>query len=519
MGGIKLSSLVNSLAANDFIGTGDKVINSIHYDSRSVRPGGLFVAIQGLQADGYNYIDDAIRRGAVAVATEKTPSIGKDISLIKVENARQALARLSALFYGNPSEELFVIGITGTNGKTTTAYLIESILRAAGFNVGVIGTINYRFEGQTFTNPVTTPESVDLMRILREMANNGVTHVVLEVSSHAIDLDRVRSCQFDMGIYTNLSRDHLDYHKDMESYWHCKKKFFLDYLVQDSRSRQTTAIINWDDKKGKELALDVSIKCLCTGLSKECDIRGENIHVDINGTSGTVQTPHGNFEFASRLLGQHNVYNILSAAATGIAMGLNLSQIRDGINNLTGVPGRLESIPNGEGLSILVDYAHTPEALENVLTVLRELTHGRLITVFGCGGDRDQEKRPIMGEVVARLSDLSILTSDNPRTESPESILSHIEVGTASVAGNRKYEQDALLNSFKGSGYTVEQDRKRAISLGIKIAKPGDCVLIAGKGHETYQIIGDRTIPFDDRVEVAQVLEGLSTSKGVTIDH
>ncbi len=446
MDGIKLSTLVNSLAAKELVGTGDKIINSIHYDSRSVRPGGLFVAIPGLQSDGYDYIDDAIRQGAVAVATEKMPSIGKDISLIKVENARQALARFSALFYGNPSEELFVIGITGTNGKTTTAYLIESILGTAGFNVGVIGTINYRFNNQTFANPVTTPESVDLMRILREMANKGVTHVVLEVSSHAIDLDRVSSCRFDMGIYTNLSRDHLDYHKDMETYWRCKKKLFVDYLPQGSKASRATAIINWDDKRGKELTPDIPVKYLRTGFSKDCDIRGKNVHVDINGTSGQVQTPHGNFEFASRLLGKHNAYNILSAAAAGIAMGLSLAQARDGINNLTGVPGRLESISNSDGFSILVDYAHTPEALENVLTVLRTITHGRLITVFGCGGDRDREKRPIMGQVVARLSDLSILTSDNPRTESPESILSQIEVGTASVAGNRKYKQNTLLN-------------------------------------------------------------------------
>ncbi len=503
--GVRLGSLLDSLVVKDFVGLEDQIIESIHYDSRSVKPGGLFVAIQGLRADGHTYIDDAIKKGAVAVVTEKACSGPVLANVVQVENTRRALDAISSAFYGDPSSELFVIGITGTNGKTTTAHLVEAILNAGRLNVGVIGTINYRFGGQTFASPVTTPESLDLMRILRQMADSGVTHVILEVSSHALDLDRVASCMFDVGVFTNLSRDHLDYHGDMETYWQCKKRLCLGCLESGSEQAQVAAVINWDDIKGKELASEVSVRCLRVGFSEGCHVRAENIHVTIGGTSGRVETPEGSFDFTSSLVGRYNVYNILAATGVATAMGLPVAVIKKGIENLQGVPGRLEPVANKLGLSVFVDYAHTPDALQNVLTALKGLTPGRLITIFGCGGDRDRDKRPMMGAAAGRLSDLSVLTSDNPRTEAPEAILSEIMAGTAAVR-ERRYEPQELVKGFDMPGYSIEPDRRHAIALGLGTARSGDTILIAGKGHETCQIIGGTTIPFDDRTEARRAL-------------
>lgn len=511
MDGVRLSDLTPSLTVASLVGPGDAEIRSIHYDSRTVGPGGLFVAMKGLHADGSRFIEDAIARGAVAIVTEKTATASRpDVTLIQVPNARQALASIASQFWGNPSTGLCLIGITGTNGKTTTAYLIESVLEAAGFPVGVIGTIDWRFQGNHFQTPVTTPESADLMEMLRRMKDGGVSHCVLEVSSHAIDMDRVRSCEFDIGVFTNLSQDHLDYHKDMDAYWQCKKRFFTDRLSHGPKSDRAVAVINWDDPRGRELTEAISLRTFRTGSSTPCDVRSEDGRVTLAGTSGTIRTPKGSFTFESRLVGEHNVQNILSATAAGLALGLPLTVIERGIRNLGKVPGRLETVPNHHDLSILVDYAHTPEALENVLTALRKLTRHRLITVFGCGGDRDKTKRPLMGGIASRLSDLAILTTDNPRTEPPDRILAEIECGVTSEGHIAKYEAAELLQGRNGRGYTVEPDRKRAIELGVRLATPGDCLLIAGKGHETYQIVGSRTVPFDDRVEVGGALERLS---------
>jgi UDP-N-acetylmuramyl-tripeptide synthetase len=517
MEGMRLNTLLEALPVKSFAGPEDGEIRSIHYDSRTVKPGGLFVAIKGVRTDGARFIDDAIQRGAAAVVAEPPPPLRqKDVTIVEVENARQALAHIASKFWGDPSSQLYVIGVTGTNGKTTTAYLIEAILKRAGVSVGVMGTIDCRFQGKHFASPVTTPESADLMEMLRKMLDSGVTHVVLEVSSHAIDMDRVRSCRFDVGIFTNLSQDHLDYHRDMEAYWKCKKRFFLDHLSANPKNGKATAVINCDDIRGKALAREVPVKALRTGFAPECDVRAEAVTVNLDGTSGKIHTPAGGFDFSSSLVGQHNVRNILSATATGIAIGLPLSDIREGIHTLSSVPGRLESVPNPNDLSILVDYAHTPEALENVLSALRKLTRNRLITVFGCGGDRDKDKRPIMGEIAARLSDICVLTTDNPRSESPAHILAQIEAGTALAQGVSKYDRRELLQGRNGWGYTIEPDRRRAIELGIRLAKPGDCVLIAGKGHETYQIVGDRTLPFDDRIEASNALERFSNDSTVT---
>jgi UDP-N-acetylmuramoyl-L-alanyl-D-glutamate--2,6-diaminopimelate ligase len=507
--GVRLGLLLKTIAVTRFVGLEDRIIDSIHYYSRTVTPGGLFVAIQGHRCDGYAYIEEAIKNGAVAVITEKQWAGPPLISVAQVENARLALAGLSSAFYGDPSRELCMIGITGTNGKTTTAYLIESILNAAGFKVGVIGTINYRFGGQSFSNPVTTPESLDLMRLLRKMADSGISHVVLEVSSHALDLHRVAFCEFDLGVFTNLSREHLDYHGDMETYWQCKRELCVGRLGIGSKRGRAVAVVNWDDPRGKELSSEVTVPCLRVGLSDKCEIRAQDVNIAIDGTSGKVQTPEGNLDFISSLVGNHNVYNILSATGVATGLGVPLEMIQKGINDLKGVPGRLERVANNIGLSVFVDYAHTPDALENVLAVLRGLTSGRMITIFGCGGDRDRDKRPIMGATAGRLSDLVVLTSDNPRTEAPGAILVSIVEGTAAVQSHQ-YDPSELANGFDTRGYVVEPDRRKAIALGLRAARFGDTVIIAGKGHETYQIVGETSIPFDDRVEARRVLERLA---------
>jgi UDP-N-acetylmuramyl-tripeptide synthetase len=510
---MKLSLLLEAFPVVRFDGREDEVIQSIHYDSRTVTPGGLFVAIQGHRLNGHTYIEEAIEKGAVAVMTEQEWSAQSSVNVVQVENARLGLAALSSAFYGEPHREVRMIGITGTNGKTTTAYLIESILNAAGLEPGVIGTINYRFGGRSFANPVTTPESLDLMRLLRQMADNGSTHVVLEVSSHGLDLHRVAYCEFDVGVFTNLSRDHLDYHHDMETYWRCKKELCVGRLGVGSKRGTAKAVINWDDPRGKELFDEVPVPCLRIGFSQACEIRAQGVRLSIDSTSGGVHTPQGSFEFTSTLVGTHNVYNILTATGVGVALGLPLETIQKGIQTLDGVPGRLQVVPNDLGLSVFVDYAHTPDALENVLHVMKGLTLGRLITVFGCGGDRDREKRPMMGQAAGRLSDLAVLTSDNPRTESPEAILADIVRGTA-AAQSHQYDPDELKEGFEDAGYVVVPDRKTAIALGLGTARSGDTVVIAGKGHETYQILGDTTVDFDDRVEARKALEELSALRG-----
>jgi UDP-N-acetylmuramyl-tripeptide synthetase len=510
---MKLSPLLKAVPVVRLDGLRDVVIQSIHYDSRTVTPGGLFVAIQGYRLDGHAYIEEAIEKGAVAIMTEHELSTQPSVSVVQVENARIALAAMASAFYGEPHRELRMIGITGTNGKTTTAYLIESILNEAGLEAGVIGTINYRFGGQSFANPVTTPESLDLMRLLRQMADSGSTHVVLEVSSHGLDLQRVAYCEFDVGVFTNLSRDHLDYHQDMETYWRCKKELCIGRLGVGSKRGHATAVINWDDPRGKELFDEVPVPCLRVGFAAGCEIRAQDVNLRTDSASGSVQTPQGAFGFTSPLVGTHNVYNILTATGVAVALGLPLETIQKGIEALEGVPGRLEAVPNDLGLFVFVDYAHTPDALENVLHVLRGLTPGRLITVFGCGGDRDREKRPMMGDAAGRLSDLAVLTSDNPRTESPEAILADIVEGTA-AAQSHQYDPHELKKGFEVPGYVTVSDRKTAIALGLGAARAGDTVVIAGKGHETYQILGETTVGFDDRVEARAVLEKLASRGG-----
>jgi UDP-N-acetylmuramoyl-L-alanyl-D-glutamate--2,6-diaminopimelate ligase len=493
----------------------DPDIASLHSRAQNVKPGGLFVAIQGFAADGHDYIDQALENGAVAVVAQKPVRLTSGVALIEVEDTRKALAALAASFYGHPSEKLVVVGITGTNGKTTTSYLIERILLQAGYAPGVIGTVNYRYAGETYDNPVTTPESLDLQRILSRMLAAGVTHVILEVSSHALDLHRVDACWMDVGVFTNISQDHLDYHQDMENYWRCKKSLFTDILRSGPKQKHAAAVINRNDPKGEELVRIADLKKITVGDAQDNTVRSDISQQDLSGIAGRIDTPAGSFDFRSSLVGRYNCENILCAAGVAVALDVSPATIKDGIEDAAVIPGRLEPIPNQGRRFVYVDYAHTPDALRNVLAALTAIAVRRVLCVFGCGGDRDRGKRPQMGKIAAQMCDLAIVTSDNPRSEPPLVIIDQILLGTRQVC-RKEYSAAELGNGTPEKGYTVEPDRRKAIRLAIAASRPGDTVLIAGKGHETYQILGGRTIAFDDRTVAAQALADVMSdaSKG-----
>ncbi len=483
----------------------DPEILSIHYRSNDVRPGGLFVAISGSVADGHDYIESAVKNGAVVVIAQKP--VECNVAVMEVKSSRKALALISAVFFGKPSKKLCVIGVTGTNGKTTTTFLVESILLKAGYKTGVIGTVNYRYSGKAFDNPMTTPESLDLQKILFEMAEAGVTHVVLEVSSHAVDLHRIYNCWLDIGVFTNLTQDHLDFHGDMETYWSCKKRLFTENLRLGPKKNNAVAVINFENNKGIELSKTVGdMKIFSAGLSKDCLIKASDIRADSSGVSGAVSSPAGVFNFRSSLVGTYNLENILCATGVGISLEIPLEIIRSGIELFQNVPGRLERVTNNIKRFVFVDYAHTPDALENVLSALKKVINGRLICVFGCGGDRDKTKRPKMGEIASQLADLCIITSDNPRTEDPDVIIDQIVNGLSFDSG-MKYLPWELESGFLQKGYSIIPDRREAIQASIKASDSEDTILLAGKGHETYQILSTGTIPFDDRIEAETALE------------
>jgi len=485
-------------------------ITDLFYRAQEVIPGGLFVAVKGFAADGHDYIHQAVARKATAVVCERAVPATGQVVTIPVSDSRKALAVLAAEFYGHPSRQMTVVGLTGTNGKTTTSYLIERVMQEAGLSAGVIGTVNYRYAGNCFDNPVTTPESLDLQRILADMHTAGVTHVVMEISSHALDLSRVYACDVDVAVFTNLSQDHLDFHHTMEKYWASKRKLFDQYLTPRPEESAVRAVINADDMKGRQLAEQLNVPLLTTGQSSDCAVRAHEQCFDLNGITARVSTSHGDLSIRSPLAGRHNLENILNAVGVGIALGIAPSVIEKGILAVDNVPGRLERVVDPAGQRfVYVDYAHTPDALENALQALRPLTRNRIICIFGCGGDRDRNKRPLMGAIAARLSDLAVVTSDNPRTERPEQIIGQIVAGIHRQ-GHRRYDPITLVDDFEEPGYIVEEDRRKAIRLGIRAALSGDTVLIAGKGHEPYQILGRQKYPFDDRLEAKAALEAVS---------
>ncbi len=515
-GGSPAKKISIRVKSRDDVGYLNHDITSIHYRAQDVKPGGLFVAITGQTADGHNFIDQAVENGALTVVVQQPPDPEQlflknpgqpDAGPVVIQTAdtRKALADLAACFYRHPSENMHLTAITGTNGKTTVAYLIESILTQADFKVGVIGTINYRFAGLTYPNPMTTPESLDLQKILFEMYQAGITHVVMEASSHAMDLDRIRGCRLNIAVFTNFSQDHLDFHGDMQAYWASKRRLFTGYLADGSGESDVAAVINCDDPRGAELADSLSVKLIKTGSSPGSDIQAETSRYELVGTKGRLSTPQGSFDFKTPLVGVHNIENIRNACGVAVALDIEAKTIKDGIEALKSVPGRLERIVTSSGRFVYVDYAHTPDALENAILALKQIAPARLICVFGCGGDRDREKRPIMGEIAARLCDLAVVTSDNPRTEDPTAIIEQILPGVKQSRG-RCYSSKELKSGFEEKGFTIEADRQRAIELAVSASRPHDAVLIAGKGHETYQILGHKTIDFDDRAEARKAL-------------
>lgn len=479
--------LVRGLPYLEMGGNMETEVKGIAYDSRQVRPGYVFVAVEGFSTDGHRFINQALGAGAVAVVMQKEVSLPSDVAYVRVADSRLALAHLSARFYGYPCQKLKIIGVTGTNGKTTTTHLLMAIYKKAGEKVGLIGTIANWIGERRLPVTHTTPESLDLQRLLAEMVAEGVTTVVMEVSSHALALNRVAGCAFNCGVFTNITQDHLDFHKDMEDYLAAKAKLFREL---GAGGKAALAVINADDPRSGKIKAACRVPVYTYGLSQQAEVRAEDIKVTPRGVSFTALTPWGKARVNLKLTGHFNVYNALAALTASVADGVPLQLAVQALEGVEGVRGRFELVDCGQDFSVIVDYAHTPDGLENVLHTARQITSGRLICLFGCGGDRDRAKRPLMGEIAARLSDLPIITSDNPRTEDPLQIIAQIEEGVKRVRLD----------------YLVVPDRREAIRLAIKEARAGDTVLIAGKGHEDYQIIGTTKYPFDDREEVIKAL-------------
>ncbi|MBL0226629.1 MAG: UDP-N-acetylmuramoyl-L-alanyl-D-glutamate--2,6-diaminopimelate ligase [Geobacteraceae bacterium] len=507
---MELSRLFTGVAEYELHGDGSVGISALTCDSRRVIPGTLFFALRGATVDGHSFIPTAIRSGAAAVVLEDDSCAPQGVPWIRVADGRAAMAQVAAYFYGNPTLRLPLVGITGTNGKTTTTYLIEAILEAAGMPAAVLGTISYRFGTTRIEASHTTPESTELQAAFRKLADAGARAFVMEVSSHALEQRRVDGCHFDVAVFSNLTRDHLDYHKTMESYLEAKLRLFTELLRPTTDKPQRRAAINMDDPYGTVFARNAACPVITYGVEYKGDVQAVNVASSVDGLSGSLVTPGGVIEFSSRLLGRFNLSNILAAASAGIALDLPLSAVKAGIENHATVPGRMERVNNSRGVTLLVDYAHTGDALENVLSTLKELATGRIITVFGCGGDRDNGKRPIMGSIAARMSDLAIVTSDNPRTEDPLVILAQVREGITPL-GIREYTQKELTNGFSEKGFVVQENRRAAILLAVRLARAGDIVLLAGKGHEDYQIIGTTKHHFDDREEAARAFAEMDT--------
>jgi len=484
---VRLAKLLRGLDPRAAAAHGDLEISAIAYDSREVKPGTLFVAIRGEKTDGNKFVTDAVARGAVAVMSEQASpgALPAEFPWIQVADARKALAISAANYYVRPAEVLKLIGVTGTNGKTTTSYLVDSILRAAGCEVGLLGTIGYRLVRDSRPAPNTTPESLDLQKYLAEIVRAGGTHAVLEASSHALAMDRLWGCPFAVAIFTNLTRDHLDYHKTFEDYFAAKRRLFEG----TGAAAPVAGVTNRDDEYGQRLA-GLASRTLTYGLEPGADVTTRKPALSLSGIEFTAETPSGKIEIRSQLVGRPNVYNLLAAISAGVALDLSKEVIAAGIAQLSAVPGRFERIEAGQPFLVVVDYAHTDDALRNLLVTARELNpEGRILTLFGCGGDRDRTKRPLMGEAAGNASDIVVLTSDNPRSEDPLLIINDVIVGV----------QRTKAKLF------VEPDRQKAIEVALDEARSGDIVLLAGKGHEASQVLRDRTIEFDDR-EVARAV-------------
>jgi UDP-N-acetylmuramoyl-L-alanyl-D-glutamate--2,6-diaminopimelate ligase len=472
----------------------DLYISGIFDNSQRVEPEGVFVATRGTTTDSHLFISDAVERGAKVLIVEQDIPAYRNTHVIRVSNSRDVLGKLAHAYYGNPSRDMLVAGISGTNGKTTSTFLMEAIFQAAGLKPGIIGTIEHRYGDVHVKAHNTTPTALQIAELMAQMRDAGVNAIAMEVSSHAADQDRISGIKFDVGLLTNITQDHLDYHKTMEAYALAKKRFYFDHLLRNpagyTRAIPPAAVFNFDDSRARQFAEEFPEKKLTFGFDEGADIRALAVDYRLDGTLIEVDNQGDVLDIDTRLLGGFNVMNVLGAFATGLACGFPLETVLRGISQVSAVSGRFEQVSEGQDFRIIVDYAHTPDALERILVNARRLTNQRIITVFGCGGDRDPTKRPIMGHTAAELSDYVIVTNDNPRTESPEAIAEMIEEGIREV-------------DMSDKGFSVQLDRRAAIGEAIGLAREGDLVLIAGKGHEDYQITSSGTIHFDDR-EVAR---------------
>src|SRR6266446_5248645 len=483
---MQLKTLLAAIPVREIIGPVGRAVESIAYDSRRVQRDGLFVALRGEKSDGHDFIGQAVEKGATVIVAERAEKHPRATCVV-VENTRSAMADLSARFFNFPARKLKLAAVTGTNGKTTTTFLIKHICEKAGTRCGLLGTVRYEIGERVLPAARTTPESLDLQELLAQIANAGCRAAAMEVSSHALAQERIRGLEWDVAVFTNLTQDHLDYHGTMENYFESKAKLFTQ-LAQQQKKRKPVAVVNMDDRYGERLLdkIDKKISVITFGMGVRADFRASNDRMEFGGTSYQLDARGKSYLVRLPLIGRFNVANSMAALAAANALGLNLREAVLSLGKSPQVPGRLEMVPAKRQFQVFVDYAHTPDALLNVLKTLRELGPRRLVVVFGCGGNRDRQKRPLMGEVVDRHADYAIVTSDNPRKEDPDKIVAEIEKG------------------FRGNHFEKITDRAQAISRAIEIAQPRDIVLIAGKGHENYQEFADHTVPFED-IQVARL--------------
>jgi len=490
-----LNEIAQWLKTASVEGDGGIAVTGLEDDSRKVQPGALFFCVPGYKTDGHDYAAKAAENGAAALVVERKLDIA--LPQLVVKSSRQAMAVIAERFCGHPSRKLRLIGVTGTNGKTTTTYLIERMMADAGRSSGVIGTIETRYAGRTVPMSGTTPGALELQRHLADMAEAGVEVCAMEVSSHALDQGRVLGCRFRTAVFTNLTQDHLDYHHTMEEYAAAKGLLFarLGNEFGESEEERSYAVLNADDAASALYAKLTAAETITYGIDAAADVRASGIRITSRGTSFRLHSFRGEADITIRMVGKFNVYNALAATAAALLEGLSVEQVKTSLEALPGVPGRVESVDAGQPFAVVVDYAHTPDGLENVLRAVKEFAEGRIICVFGCGGDRDRTKRPIMGSIAARYSDVCVVTSDNPRSEDPDAILLDVEEGLKA-------------DGVPQERYAMIADRRKAIEKAVEMASPGDVVLIAGKGHETYQIIGGVTFSFDDRLVAEEAIRG-----------
>lgn len=486
---MKLEKIVKDLNISDRHGAMNREIAGIAFDSRQVKKGYMFICISGFKTDGHNYAQQAVDNGAVAIVAEKELNLYGDVTTIIINDSRSAMPVIASNFYEQPSCDLRVIGVTGTNGKTTTTHLIQAILQEWGKKTGIMGTLYAKIDDYRHELGHTTPESLEIEQFLDLTRQHQGEYVVMEVSSHALDLNRVDKIDFDVGIFTNLTQDHLDYHNTMENYKQSKLKLF-QMLPKDSNN---FSIINADDPSASDFMAASPCHTFSYGIKNQADIRATKLTTNLKGSSFEIKYGENQLQMNMKLIGLFSVYNALAAIAFGIKEGIGPEIIKRALEKVQGVPGRFEQVDCGQDFTVIVDYAHTPDGLKNILETARQIVENRLITVFGCGGDRDRTKRPLMGEIAAQYSDFCVVTSDNPRSEEPLDIINDIIPG---------------VNKVENSRYAIIADRRDAIHHAINLARTGDLIVIAGKGHETYQLVKDQVLSFDDRKVAAEFLKG-----------